>query len=663
MRGFRFLAVLCALWIAGCTLPTGDNLVVSRGGDSIYVIDYNLQTYVPIPDTGKQPVTTVSHRGDLEATVVWKDQQGVDIPQPFDVFQPNTVYQAEITLTAKEGYRFGPSNPFEYLPGKVSFQNDDLGDPVRRIRVSYNNSDDAAITYITDYNLYSYIPIPLAGERPVWSMVNREDVEVTVEWGIEQGAGQFTPISEATSYTFDAGAVYQASIQVRAKPGYRFMDTKDFVYPVGAVTTQPGGDRDASERDLSPVVYHPVRIPAVIDDFNLAPYIPKPVRDRAAKTSLGGAQYTGTIGWIDRETQTVLIGPFQEGREYTAEVNLTPAMGYAFTGLGQDVFIHLGAQTVSNPAGIGVVRIDFAATGSVGITMISDTDLTGRISKPAYGVTPDKFFVGGQYTVEVEWRHTETQARLRGSFQPDTPYTAVVILSADPGYTLTGIGENAFTHRDAGTVTNSAGSGMVMITFPPDPFLSYQADSFGPAGAAGSALKLMMDKSGDDRAVTIDLPAGTETIIPSSVDLREELTSPGNVTINGNGRVLRIEDTGTLLTVGKGVTLTLRNITLKGISNNTSPLVVVQFRGRLILEGVILEDNSSINVCGGVWVNGGELVMREGTVIKKMTFVANNSSVYDAAAGGMVNDNNGRVTIYGGILGVDNTEGHTSTIS
>jgi hypothetical protein len=211
-----------------------------------------------------------------------------------------------------------------------------------------------------------------------------------------------------------------------------------------------------------------------------------------------------------------------------------------------------------------------------------------------------------------------------------------------------------FTHGAAGSITNPAGSGTVTINFPPDPFLNYTADSFGPANAVGSALKLMMDKSGDSRSVTIDLLPGNEIVTPNHVNLIADLTSPGRLTIDGHHRVLELDDQGTLLTVGDGVTLTLRNITLRGINDNTDHLIEIQSRGRLILgEGVTLTDNKTSGDAGGICVRGGELVMNDGVVIKKMeAFVTALSS--GTKGGGVLISNKGRFVMHGGIIGGEN---------
>jgi hypothetical protein len=638
----------------------GDNLLITRDGNTsiTYTIDYNLQTYVPIPKAGERPVSVVNNRGDLDIVVVWKDSAGVEVPLPFDKFLPNTVYKAEIKLSPKAKYGFDPSASFEYHPGKITAQNDDRGEPVRTVIVTYNNSDDADITFIIDYNLQSYVPIPLAGEKPVRSVMSRGDVTVEAAWKVETSE-VFVSIPAGDSYTFAKGAVYRADIWLTANSGYRFSTAKNFDYPAGTVDIPPGPDSGSDRRELSSVTYLPVKDPVVITEFNLTPYIPRPINRAGAVTSFGGAQYTGTVSWKESGSQAVLVGPFQAGVEYTAEVTLTPAIGYGFTGVGQNRFTHTGAQRVTNPANSGTVRLEFSATGSPSMVAVFDTILTSRIPKPAYGVTPITSFAGNQYTGTVVWKNTDTNAPLVGSFQSNIPYTAVAALNAVPGYTFIGIGENAFTHGDALRATNLPGSGTVTIKFPPEDFLNYTANTFGPVGAAGSALKLMMEKSTDNRAVTIELSpgAGPEVLVPNSIVLTADLTSPANVTIDGHGRELKPEGLGTLLTVGAGVTLTLRNITLIGIDDNTSPLVEVRPRGRLILgEGATLTENQTYREIGGVLVNGGELVMNDGAIIKKMVLLSGEGGTPDlsgihAGSCGVLVCNRGKFTMNGGFIG------------
>jgi hypothetical protein len=321
-------------------------------------------------------------------------------------------------------------------------------------------------------------------------------------------------------------------------------------------------------------------------------------------------------------------------------VRLVAAIGYTFRGVWADEFIHTGAAAVTNPGDSGAVHIAFPAALSVGgPAVVYDTNLTGRIYRPISGESPVRSIAGNQYTGAVTWIPSP-----HSTFQYDTVYTAVLNLQAISGYTFAGIGQNVFTHGDApGAVTNAESSGTVIITFPPTVSFTYSSiTSFGPVGAEGSALKIMREKK-DDNSLTIDLAEDTEVVIPDSVTLVAGNNSPAKVIINGHNRVLSIQAPGTLVTVGGGVTLTLRNITLRGYNGNNAPLVTVGHGGKLILgTGVTLTGNKTTADAGGVWVNGGELVLNNGAVIKEMEA---------QRGGGALIDANGKLNMNGGTIG------------
>jgi hypothetical protein len=644
MKGFRILIVLfcAALLAAGCAVPLGEDYLITRDGAGIiYITNYNLQDYVPIPDKGEQPVTRVGGRGDLDITVTWKDETGADVPQPFETFAPSTVYRAELKISAKEGYVFY-STPFAYPTGKVQTQTDDLGDPVRTVIVTYNNSDFAAFTFITDYNLQSYVPIPLAGEkRPVPDNNTRTDVRVQAAvWQVETptGSGHYEDMPPAPE-PFWLGAVYRADIRLTTKPGYLFIPGRSFAYPDGTlVNPVPESDPNARRFD---VIYMPTMSSTKIDEFNLTPYVPKPISGATAALSFAGAQYTGTVNWRNAHTLEVLTGPFQPGASYIAEVILSPAPGYTFTGVGQNVFIHTGAEAVSNPAGNGIITISFSPTGGAGSSMVVyDTILTNRLPKPVNGITPIMGITGPQYAGTVAWIPSHS------TFQLGTAYTAVLSLTAAPGFTFMGIGENVFLHGDApGTVTNSPNSSTVRVAFPAARPPSHAVMSFGPDTDEDSALALLRERSADSNQVLVELPEGSEEV-NYNVILLPHNTSPAKVIIDGHGRTLKKTTPGSLFTVPGGVTLTLQNITLQGHPSNNAPLIMVYSGGKLILDsGAVLIGNETTADAGGVWVNGGDLVMNAGVVIKEMSA---------RRGGGVLVNNNGRVIMGGGTIGGPN---------
>jgi hypothetical protein len=214
-------------------------------------------------------------------------------------------------------------------------------------------------------------------------------------------------------------------------------------------------------------------------------------------------------------------------------------------------------------------------------------------------------------------------------------------LNAAAGYTFAGIGQNAFTHED-GAVINAVDSSTVTITFPPAASSANPAMTFGPVGSEGSALWLMNEKRDYIYTLYIDLPGGTENLT-SGATLVAGDTSPANVIIDGHHRVLNIQNPGTLLTVSGDVTLTLKNITIQGNNPNHTPLLKVWRGGKLILgEGAVLIGNKGTGDTGGVWVNGGALIMNAGAKIKAME---------GRRAGGVLIDANGKFFMKGGTIG------------
>jgi hypothetical protein len=69
---------------------------------------------------------------------------------------------------------------------------------------------------------------------------------------------------------------------------------------------------------------------------------------------------------------TAFSGPsFAASTVYRALVTLSAKPGYTFTGVGVNSFIHLGTDTVTNPANSGTVTITFPATAASGSAAIT----------------------------------------------------------------------------------------------------------------------------------------------------------------------------------------------------------------------------------------------------------------------------------------------------
>jgi hypothetical protein len=137
----------------------------------------------------------------------------------------------------------------------------------------------------------------------------------------------------------------------------------------------------------------------------------------------------------------------------------------------------------------------------------------------------------------------------------------------------------------------------------------------------------------------------------SGLELEYPVTSPASVTINGSGRVVSLDGAASgnpLITVGSGVTLRLKHITFKGLSNNGAPLIRVKSGGTLFLEeGAVIAGNSNgSSNGGGVCVDSGGMFTMTGGEISGHS-AKNGGGVY-VAKGGTFRKS-------GGVIAGDNT--------
>jgi uncharacterized repeat protein (TIGR02543 family) len=85
----------------------------------------------------------------------------------------------------------------------------------------------------------------------------------------------------------------------------------------------------------------------------------------------------------------------------------------------------------------------------------------GGVTAPISGATPVTTVTAANgYTGTVTWSGSPT------TFAPSTIYTATITLTADSGYTLTGVTSNFFTVSGSSSVSNNSNSGIVTAIFP-----------------------------------------------------------------------------------------------------------------------------------------------------------------------------------------------------
>jgi hypothetical protein len=264
--------------------------------------------------------------------------------------------------------------------------------------------------------------------------------------------------------TFAPSTIYEAEVVLTATTGYTFdgVGANSFIYAyAGATATNPAG----SGNTITVTISFPATAADMVSDLDLTMLITAPVKHMAPGTTINESQYTGVITWAPADST------FAPSTVYEAEVVLTATTGYTFTGVNANSFNYTYAGTMAtNPAGSGdtiTVTITFPATAA---DVVSAFDLTALVAAPAKGATPNTTPISvAQFTGTVTWKKADGTT-VTGNFASATIYQATVSLSAETGYTFTGVNANSFTHTYAGaSATNPAGSGdtiTVTITFP-----------------------------------------------------------------------------------------------------------------------------------------------------------------------------------------------------
>jgi hypothetical protein len=230
-----------------------------------------------------------------------------------------------------------------------------------------------------------------------------------------------------------------------------------------------------------------------------------------------------------------------------------------------------------------------------------------------------------------------------------------------PGTGNSGSGSEAGVSAPADAAVN-AGSGVFTVTYRRQEDVAAFAD-----GSTESAIALMRAAAGEPYPLYVKLREGFETVEPDATDpLRLPFeavagsTSPARVVINGGGRTVSLAGAGSvpLLTVGEGVTLTLRNITFTGTDSSAAPLIEVNGKGaRLVLgTGAVIRGNTNTNTAGGGQAGG--VLVREGVLELAGGKISDNNALSGGSAGGVYVAAAGKFTMLGGEIS-DNGAGIT----
>jgi hypothetical protein len=141
--------------------------------------------------------------------------------------------------------------------------------------------------------------------------------------------------------------------------------------------------------------------------------------------------------------------------------------------------------------------------------------------------------------------------------------------------------------------------------------------------------------------------SANETILPQTLDYGGRSVSiilNGIIPAGGTPPIITISDMGILFSVGRNVTLELRNIWLQGGDRNRTALLVVNPNGRLIIgqnaqDSTLIYNNGSEDMYegGGVTVKaGGNLIMNGGVISNNASYDTTGDIGYRGIGGGGV---------------------------
>ncbi|GHV32618.1 hypothetical protein AGMMS4952_23310 [Spirochaetia bacterium] len=277
--------------------------------------------------------------------------------------------------------------------------------------------------------------------------------------------------------------------------------------------------------------------PLVVTALALDTLVTVPVKGETPQSTFAGnTQYTGTIAW-KTDADADHTGAFAPSTVYKAVVTLTAKTGYTFTGVAANSFTHSGG-TVTNATDSGTVTITFLATAAAGVDdPVTALNLTALVTAPVKGATQNTTAINtAQYTGTIVWFENDGITAAPAAFAAGTVYKAVVTLTAQTGFTFTGVAANSFIYTDA-TVTNAANSGTVTITFPATTTPVLSADSVSDLSTATGTTATLKFTSGEAGTYYyVVLAAGTSA--PTAVAVKA--ASSG---IHGTASALAAENT------------------------------------------------------------------------------------------------------------------------
>ena len=461
-------------------------------------------TTVTVPVTGNSPDGTATYAANANftaGTVAWTPGD--------DPFLTNKEYTATVTLTANTGYTFtGLTAATVNNQPATSFLVDNAGNTVT---LTYKFPETVPIAVGT---VATTITVPVTGNSP--------DGAATDGTNFTAGTVTWTPGDDP----FFGSTIYTAEVTLTAKDGFTFTGLT-----AATVNNQPATSFlvDNTGNTVTLTYEFPATDPTAI--VFAATTVTAPATGNTPNTTASdGANFTaGTVAWTPGDN------PFLVNTKYTATVILTANHGYTFTGLATAT-INGNAASVTNNTGDEVtLSYEFTATAPIVIGTAAVT-----VTAPVKGNAPDGTASGGagaNFTAgAVAW------SPVNNPFLASTEYTATVTLTANTGFTFTGLADaNATINGNAATVTSNTGNQLTLsYKFPATASTPPSGDDDGhPAGRIAPEMSLTASPGAtvsDDITLTAKV-FGTESdpLATGKVTFMQGNVELGTADLNGSG--------------------------------------------------------------------------------------------------------------------------------
>jgi hypothetical protein len=231
--------VLLFLPLLFASCPWGEDFTAPNKNREIPV-PVDLTPLMPGPVAGSTPVFSFSQTAYAGTVKWWQEEKepkpeatetaGAETQQeeelvpedtkPGEIFQPETVYKARVTLIPMTGHYFPPGLVMiqHTAPEVEELSSEVLTDRTWTVELLFSKTGRIVVS---DLDLTSKIPMPVSGTKPQMPQgEGQEELQYyikTIDWWNEKDSA-----SVKREDTFLSGKEYTAEVFLEAKPGYTF---------------------------------------------------------------------------------------------------------------------------------------------------------------------------------------------------------------------------------------------------------------------------------------------------------------------------------------------------------------------------------------------------------------------------------------------------------